>query len=286
MSSMTSELHTLHGARMRSFILPREHGAWGILLIPLVTGGWIGYQAGAGIAPLGLFALAALALFCLRTPAEIWLETSPLRAQTATEKRVVLLSIAVYASLACLALLVLIWKERAILLLVLGGAVAALFLTQAVLKKLSRRNRMTAQMVGALGLTSTAAGAYYVVTGQLDARALLIWGLNWLFAVNQIHFVQLRIRAARAATRAEKLTQGHGFLAGEVATIVILLLVWRFGNIPGAAAWAFGPALARGLLWFFRRPAPLGIHRLGFSELAHALVFGGWLILGFHLYGR
>ncbi|MBI1983822.1 MAG: YwiC-like family protein, partial [Acidobacteria bacterium] len=199
---MTSELHTMNGARMRSFVLPREHGAWGILLVPLVTGGWIGYEGGARIAPLLLFALAALALFCLRTPAEIWLETSPLRAQTASEKRTVLLSIAVYASLAGSALLVLIWRERAILLMVLGGAVAALFLAQAVLKKSSRRNRMAAQLVGALGLTSTAAGAYYVVKGNLDAAALLIWGLNWLFAVNQIHFVQLRIRAARAATRA------------------------------------------------------------------------------------
>jgi len=282
---MTSELHTLHGARMRSFVLPREHGAWGILLIPLVSGGWIGYEAGARIAPLLLFAVAALALFCLRTPAEIWLETSPLRAQTAAEKRTVLLSIGVYASLAATALFVLIWRERAALLLVLGAAVAALFVAQGILKKLSRRNRMLAQLVGALGLTSTAAGAYYVVTGNLDATAMVVWGLNWLFAANQIHFVQLRIRAPRAATLAEKLNEGRRFLAGEALTVLILLLAWRLGGLPGAAAWAFGPVLARGLVWFFRQPTPLGIHRLGFSELAHALTFGALLILGFHLYG-
>ena len=283
---MTSELHTLHGARMRSFVLPREHGAWGILLIPLVTGGWVGYEAGARIAPLLLFAVAALALFCLRTPAEVWLETSPLRAQTTAEKRTVLLSIGVYASLAAIALFDLIWRERAILLLVLGAAVAALFVAQGILKKLSRRNRMLAQLVGALGLTSTAAGAYYVVTGNLDATALLVWGLNWLFAANQIHFVQLRIRAARAATLAEKLNEGRSFLAGEAMTVLILLLAWRLGGLPGAAAWAFGPVLARGLVWFFRRPTPLGIHRLGFSELAHALTFGALLSLGFHIYGN
>jgi len=282
---MTSELHTLHGARMRSFVLPREHGAWGILLIPLVSGGWIGYEAGARIASLLLFAVAALALFCLRTPADIWLETSPLRAQTAAEKRTVLLSIGVYASLAATALFVLIWRERAALLLVLGAAVAALFVAQGILKKLSRRNRMLAQLVGALGLTSTAAGAYYVVTGNLDATAMVVWGLNWLFAANQIHFVQLRIRAPRAATLAEKLNEGRRFLAGEALTVLILLLAWRLGGLPGAAAWAFGPVLARGLVWFFRQPTPLGIHRLGFSELAHALTFGALLILGFHLYG-
>ena len=282
---MTTELHTLHGARMRSFVLPREHGAWGILLIPLVSGGWIGYEAGARIAPLLLFAVAALALFCLRTPAEVWLETSPLRAQTAAEKRTVLLSIGVYASLAAIALFVLIWRERAVLLLVLGAAVAALFVAQGILKKLSRRNRMVAQWVGALGLTSTAAGAYYVVTGNLDATAVLVWGLNWLFAANQIHFVQLRIRAARARAFAEKLKEGRGFLAGEAVTVLILLFAWRFDGLPGTAGWAFGPVLTRGLVWFFRRPGPLGIHRLGFSELAHALTFGALLILGFHFYG-
>ena len=282
---MTAELHTLNGARTRSFVIPREHGAWGILLVPLVTGGWIGYEAGARIAPLLLFAVAAVALFCLRTPAEVWLETSPLRAQTSAEKRTVLLSIVVYASLAAAALFVLIWSERAVLLLVLGAAAAALFVVQGVLKKLNRRNRIATQMVGALGLTSTAAGAYYLVTGRLDATALLVWGLNWLFATDQIHFVQLRIRAARAATRREKLREGRGFLIGETLTFSVLLLAWRFGGLPGAAGWAFGPVLARGLLWFFRRSGPLGIHRLGLSELAHALAFGALLILGFHFYG-
>ncbi len=283
MSSMTSELHTLQGARMRSFVIPREHGAWGILLIPLVSGGWIGYEPGSRVAPLLFFTVAALALFCLRTPAEVWLETSPLRAHSPAERRTVALSIGIYASLAAGALFVLIWRERAVLLLVLGAAAAALFLAQGVLKKISRRNRLAAQVVGALGLTSTAAGAYYVVTGSLDRTAWLVWGLNWLFAVNQIQFVQLRIRAARAATLSEKLAEGSGFLAGEALTVLVLLLAWRLGLLPGGAAWAFGPALARGLFWFFRRPSPLGIHRLGFSELAHALAFGVLLILGFHL---
>ncbi|HUU13678.1 MAG TPA: hypothetical protein VM182_08195, partial [Terriglobia bacterium] len=79
--------------------------------------------------------------------------------------------------------------------------------------------------------------------------------------------------------------EGRRFLAGEALTVLILLLAWRLGGLPGAAAWAFGPVLARGLVWFFRQPTPLGIHRLGFSELAHALTFGALLILGFHLYG-
>jgi hypothetical protein len=283
MSSAVSELHTFRQTRLRSFVWPREHGAWGMLLVPLVTGGWIGLFSGRGISALILFAVASLALFCLRTPAEIWLETSPLRPQTPTEWQAVIYSIAVYAALASVALTFLLWRDRTYGLLILGVGVGVLFLVQAVLKKFGRETRMTAQLIVSLGLTSTAAGAYYVVTGQFDARALVLWGANWLFAANQIHFVQLRIHAARVSGLAAKFARGKGFLASELLAGFLLILAWRADLLPGAALLAFAPIFARGFLWFFRRPTPLAIHRLGYTELAHALAFGVLFVLGFYL---
>jgi 4-hydroxybenzoate polyprenyltransferase len=50
-----------------------------------------------------------------------------------------------------------------------------------------------AQMIGAAGLTSTAPAAYYAVTGHLSGTAWSLWACNFLFAINQIQFVQLRI---------------------------------------------------------------------------------------------
>ena len=273
----------LQQERLRSFILPREHGAWGMLLVPLVTGAWIGFAGGRGFYPLILFLTASLALFCLRTPAEIWLETSPLRAQTPAERHAVLYSIFAYAALAVAALAFLLGHERAYGLLILGAVVGALFIAQALLKKLGRQTRMPAQLIGSLGLTSTAAGAYYVVAGQFDSKALVLWGANWLFAANQIHFVQLRIHSARAAGRAEKFARGKSFLAAQLLTVLLLVAAWRAGGLPGAAALAFGPTLVRGGLWFLRRPAPLEIYRLGYGELANALAFGVLFILGFQL---
>ena len=41
--------------RQKSLIIPREHGAWGILLVPLVTGAAFGLAAGwsgLSLAPL------------------------------------------------------------------------------------------------------------------------------------------------------------------------------------------------------------------------------------------
>ncbi|MFB3920975.1 MAG: YwiC-like family protein [Terriglobia bacterium] len=283
MSSMASEFHPLHHERLRSFVFPREHGAWGMLLVPFMTGAWIGFAGGRGFYPLILFLAASLALFCLRTPLEIWLQTSPLRAQTPVERQAVAYSIFAYAALATAAVGILLGYERAYGLLALGAVVGVLFGAQAILKKLGRQTRMTAQLIGSLGLTSTAAGAYYVVAGQFDSRALVLWGANWLFAANQIHSVQVRIHSARAASRAEKFARGNGFLAAQVLTILLLAAAWRLGGLPGAAALAFAPSLIRGFLWFLRRPAPLEIYRLGYGELANALIFGVLFILGFQL---
>jgi hypothetical protein len=59
-------------------------------------------------------------------------------------------------------------------------------------------------------------------------------------------------------------------LIGAVAAIAFLLLA------------AFGPLFLRGFAWFVESPRPLQVHRLGFSELLYAIVFGIFFITGFH----
>ena len=281
--NVTPEMDRMSPARLRSFVMPREHGAWGILLVPLVTGAWIGHPSADRIAALVSFAVAALALFCLRTPAEAYLETSPLRAQTPSERKAIFYSAAFYGSIAVVALGILFRKAQPYGLLLIGAAAGASFAVQARLRQLGRGTRLLAQLVGSLGLTSTAAAAYYLAAGRLDKNAIVLWAANWLFAVNQIHFVQFRIRGARSASAREELARGQGFLLGQALTALLLLAAWRGGFMPGLALAAFAPVFLRGTLWLFSPPAPLEIHRLGVSELVHALVFGVLLILGFQL---
>jgi hypothetical protein len=169
------------------------------------------------------------------------------------------------------------------LLLALGVAVLVIFLAQAAFKKLGRENRWASQLIGSLGLTSTAAGAFYVVTGRLSADAFLLWALNWLFAANQILYVQLRIEASRAANRMEKFRFGRAHLVGEGLTVLLLLDAWLRDMLPPALALAFIPVFYRGTIWFFQKPAPLRIHRLGLSELGHAILFGVLLIAALYL---
>jgi YwiC-like protein len=59
-----------------ALILPREHGAWGLLLVPLVTGEGVALRQGSEVVPLLLLLTAALTLFWLRTPVEGLIGTS------------------------------------------------------------------------------------------------------------------------------------------------------------------------------------------------------------------
>lgn len=269
--------------RFKSFVIPREHGAWGMLLIPLMTGAAVGFAFNHAVLPLVLFITAALSIFGLRTPVEAWFGASALRPATPWERRVVLYSIASYTAVAGLAVGWLLFKEEALGLIFIGISAGIVFGLQASLKKIGRHARMISQLVGAIGLTSTAAGAYYVVTGTLGPKAFALWALNWLFAANQIHFVQIRIRGARASNFSEKYAQGKWFLFGEAGTVLLLAVAWGTSMLPAFAVLAFAPVLFRGLYWFLEGEKPLVIHRLGFTELAHALAFGVLLILGFQL---
>ena len=271
----------LKGLRKRSFFIPREHGAWGMLLVPLVTGAAVGGPQGPRIIWILLFAATALALFCLRTPVEAGLEISPLRPQDEAERRLIHFSIYLYASVAGMSLAVLLWWAHAYGLLLLGVVAALALVFQAVLKQLGRNTRMNAQLTGAVALSSTAAGAYYLAAGRFNATAAVLWLANWLFAADQIHFVQIRIHSARAMTFREKMLSGKPFLLHQGACLMLVGLMWRSGWIPGLMLVAFGLLFLRGIGWLVESPRPLRIRRLGAIELLYAIAFGVIIIAGY-----
>jgi hypothetical protein len=283
MAYQVSQLAALPNRRLSSLISPREHGAWGLLFVPLATGGAVGLFAGGNGLPLAAFAIVALALFWLRTPVESLLGTGLLRAQSERERRSVRITILILATMAISSLAALFREGRNRDLLLLGTIAISAFVAQALLRKLSRQTRMLSQIVGTLGLTVTAPAAYYVVTGQLGRNAWPLWMANFLFAGNQIHFVQLRIHSARVSGWSQKFACGRSFLAGQMLMATALVSAWRFHLLPGLAALAFLPLLVRGTAWFFEGQKPLAVRRLGWTELSHAAIFGIVLVAGFHL---
>jgi hypothetical protein len=118
--------------RKRSLIIPREHGAWGILFVPLLTGASAGLLTGGRFAGLVPFGVVALALFWLRTPVESWAGIAPIRVRTPAEFRVVRKTVLVLAIATGAGLIWLFWGGRDRALIGIGCAAGIAFLMQLV----------------------------------------------------------------------------------------------------------------------------------------------------------
>jgi hypothetical protein len=74
---------------------------------------------------------------------------------------------------------------------------------------------------------------------------------------------------------------GWSFLAGQILLGGMLALAYRFNWLPELTLIAFGPVLFRGFVWFIKRPQPIVVRQLGWTELAHAVAFGVLLTASF-----
>src|SRR3974390_2883378 len=59
---VATQAGTLQNPRLKAMVIPREHGAWGMLLVPLTTGAIVAAGTGANFRALGLFVVAGALL--------------------------------------------------------------------------------------------------------------------------------------------------------------------------------------------------------------------------------
>lgn len=265
--------------RRSVLVWPREHGAWGILLVSLVTGAAAGLSSVDNLLPLLWLTIAAISAFCLRTPVENSMTRSPFRPRTQAEWRWVIMAAFLYILIGAFAGVMLLLDGTLQIIWMPALAAFALFGLQAVIKRFGRPWRLPAEILAAFGMTLAAAAGCIVAAGKPENLAIGIWLLNGLFAANQILYVQFRIREAHDVQRPAALRRKRIFLLSELVMALALIAAAQARLLPTLALVAFLPLFARGALWSLRtHPSPLRIHRLGKSELAHAIVFGILLI--------
>ncbi len=270
----------------RKLIVPREHGSWGLWLLPLVTGAILGAVRGAGaspatLAPLFWFFVASASAFLAYQPLEVLLGLSPIKARSRLEQQIAASWVLLAGTAGAISAFELIRLARGrVLLLALLGI--ACFAIRMRLGK-TRAFRIVKQILGALSLSSAAAGAYYVTAGKFDRTALLLWAANWLFASAQIEYVQMRMRTVGARTRAEKLNSAMGVYGLHIALAGIAFGAFLAALVPALVAIAFLPAIARLIVWTASEPVKIDFHLLGFSELFQSVLFSSLLLCGFLL---
>jgi uncharacterized membrane protein len=266
-------------------LVPREHGTWGLLLFPLISGAIVGYSASpnASVKASLWFLLTTLSAFLIYQPLESLLGLSLIKTRSQRQQRIAILSVIALAVIATAGVLELFHLHRG---LVLGFGLAALgCFGVRLLLGTSRPVRVPRQLIGALGLSSAAAGAYYAASGRIDRTGILLWLASWLFAVGQIEYVHLRISAAQVRSRQQKVRSSLGVCFLHLLMIGASITAAFSGFAPWLLALAFVPSIIRAGIWLARPWRPLGVHILGVSELLQGLLFNVLMIGAFLIRG-
>jgi hypothetical protein len=267
-------------APVRRLLIPREHGSWGLWLLPLITGAIVGaaHVHHSSLWPIFWLLIAAFSAFLAYQPLEALLGSSPYKVRSTIEKKIVAGWVLLCTASGVLAAVALVMLGRGRVLW-FGALGAACFGARFLLSR-ARKFRITRQILGALSLSSTAAAAYFVNTGTLDTTAMLLWTANWLFAVGQIEYVQVRVRMT-VQSRAEKLRASLGISLYHVVLLYFASIGATKHMVHPLFAIAFLPAVLRILVWAGRKPAKTNFHVLGFSELFQSVLFSGLLLAAF-----
>jgi hypothetical protein len=256
--------------------MPREHGAWGILLIPFTTAVGV---SGMFDLKIALLLVSILCFYVART--------------SYLKQNLKWTTLLLAGSVVCVAPLLFVWR---LWWLIAFGAVAA----PLAFRKTERSVDM--QLVAVAGLTLTAPAAWYVATSQIDRRAWLLWLLNVLYFAGGVFYVKMHIAAAMAGRaiaphpdplpasgeRGEqqsrtlpartRLRLGAPTLGVYTALPVVLFaLVWS-GAISCWVTLAYAPVVVRAVAGVWRLSPSLRIKRLGWTEVAYSIVFAVILI--------
>ncbi|HET7875743.1 MAG TPA: YwiC-like family protein [Methylomirabilota bacterium] len=259
-------------------ILPREHGTWAMLVVPLAVG-W-GVARRGGMAPL-LLSIGALLFFLAHNQIMEWcrlgLRAAPEPgALRATRRRIMAL-----AALGAIALAPLLLGPRPGLL-AFGVLAVALTAASAWLVRHRSDRGLPGQVLAAVGLPLGAPAAWYVAGGPVDRRPLALWLLNALFFLGAVLYVRLKIEAL--ANRSRVATAG-GRLAFALPTLaldaVILVSAWgalRLGGFSPLALLAFAPTGGQALAGVARLHRPAVLKRVGLIATAHSVLFALLLV--------
>jgi hypothetical protein len=257
----------------RSWVWPREHGAWAMFLLPFFAGlaaaGELRWDAWAALAAiLGTF-LAQEPLLILLRQRYVWQER---REETANA--VFTLAWLVPLWLASVALL--FWRLPWRPLAALGVLAAALTALRAACV-LSRRQRFVAlQLVEACGLSSTALLAFLAAQGALPPAAWLLWGVFSVHHAAALFVIRARLEAITAARgRAAQRSFRMAAWCGQAAVLAAAVVSLASGRPTLAAAFAIPFALHVRDLLLLDHPAVLRtpLTRVGWREVAVSLGF-------------
>ncbi|WJQ13339.1 YwiC-like family protein [Geobacillus stearothermophilus] len=232
-------------ANKSKWVMPKQHGAWAMLIIPF----WLGaYAGGLSWIHAPLF-VAWLALY---------LATYPLLMAVKTKRKEPYVPAAVrYGAIAAAALAVSLWQQPA--LLYFGLAMVPFFLVNTYYSKKKNDRAFWNDAAAIAAFCIGGLGAFYVGRGELTVEAFELAAFSFLFFIGSTFYVKTMIR--------EKKNERYKWLSWGYHALLIVGLI-AIGE-PFAVL-AYAPSVIRAVYLYGKS---LPIMKLGILEIANAAYF-------------
>lgn len=256
-------------------LIPREHGAWAMWLLPFIIGA---VAAANWTSATWLLLLACLLIFAARTAFG-----SAIRMRR--RNRTIFIKCALTGVAESLLALMCVWPlvtgNRTLLLL--GAAALVLFMVDLLWIKDRSERTVSAEILGVAGFTLTAPAAYIVSGGESNSSALILWLVSFGFFAGSIVHVKLRLARLSGKPNHRAQLYERWAVVYVIAIVVVTILLSIFRWAPGWLVVAFAPWMVH-ILWeaFNVRPQK-NIYRVGWTLVAHSLFFAGMVSLIFAL---
>lgn len=253
-------------------LLPKEHGAWGLLV-----GAFFSVVAITGKLNLSMiFFLIAVVLFYFSR----YIFLLILRSQSSFFEWTLFL---IFAAAGWLFLSAAAWFAVYWLILPFSSVMALFLLAEIILIRAKKQRSFLAQVIGTIGLTSVAPLTFILFSGEITRFVAFIWLINALFFGSGILYVRYQI--ARMKQDFSQYPEFHRFRAGVICyhfslLLVLLFVALSFNSYAGLLA-AFTPAILQGATAVNLHFKIKTVKKLGWLEMAHTLLFVVLLALFF-----
>lgn len=262
------------------FLWPREHGAWGMLLLPFLSA-WILARGGGW--PVVAVLAAVLATFLVREPLLVVLRQryrwSQPRAETPAARR----TLAILVPVLALAGTTLVWRIPLRPLMALA-ALAAVLMTLYLWGALTNRQRSPwLQAAGAVGLSASAPLAYLAAGKQLDQIVVLLWTAHIVHSTASVVVIHARLDAIAAHRRASPAASPPFACHAAQTGAALFAAALAISGLPILGVAVAFPAVVHAL--DLRRLADpnflkINLRKAGLRELAISIIFSAAAIAG------
>jgi len=258
-------------------IFTREHGAWALLLVPILTG--IGLAGRVEVNHLYL-TLSSIFFFLSYAPAQIVFRLWQRRDSERERFSAAAVWGSAFASLGFMSVVPLIVGGY-LLILPIGILAVILFILNYALAKRSGKT-LVGDIVGMLALTLGAPAAMCVGAMSIDARSVILWLLNFLFFASGAFYVHMKIAASRMKDRSftpsQKLNLGYQNLLYHAVMIGIITALVTRAHAPTSLFIVFLPITLHAMYGTVTLSRVANFKRLGLILLGHSILFAGILV--------